>query len=109
MYLVRVDWSVVSLSHLRNEVNNFIFCHFFSADDDFVDFWIVSTDYTDYSVVYRCVERDSAGACITPNAFIYSRIPQLSNDTAIVTAIDDTLDNLCVNKSALLSTQHTNG
>ena len=72
----------------------------------FNDYWIISTDYESYSVVYTCLEKNSIGECVESNAWIFSKTSQLSNDK--LTFAESILESLCINISALLVTRQTN-
>ena len=72
------------------------------------DYWIISTDYTTYSVVYGCRKQNSAGECVLPNVWVWRRSqPQLSGYTNAI--VENTLDTLCVNTSLFLGTEQNNG
>ena len=75
--------------------------------DHYDDYWIIATDYSSFSIVYSCVQKNVEGECTEPHTWVYSRTPQLPDDTASI--IEGILDALCVNKSALLVVEQNNG
>ena len=80
---------------------------YFFVDPYYVDYWITSTDYISYSVIYGCRQQNADGQCTLQDTWVYSRTPQLPGNKAAI--VESTLDALCVNKSALLVTQQNNG
>ena len=75
--------------------------------DHYDDYWIIATDYSSFSIVYSCVQKNVDGECTEPHTWVYSRTPQLPDDTASI--IEGILDALCVNKSALVEVVQNNG
>lgn len=74
--------------------------------DRTTDYWIVSTDYTSYSVAYGCQEQYTLGNCAVPLVWVWSRAPDIL-PKGTINIVDNILDALCVNKSAFLETDQT--
>ena len=72
------------------------------------DYWIVSTDFASYSVVFGCQEQDSSGNCGVPLVWIWSRTPNKLSK-AKTDKVDAVLDKLCVSNSTFLKTDQSNG
>lgn len=70
------------------------------------DYWIMSTDYVKYAVVYGCRQLASNGLCTYADSWIWSRTPMIPSD--VQASVDDMKGNLCVNTSLYLATQQNN-
>ena len=73
------------------------------------DYWIISTDYTSYSVVYGCQKQGPTGGCAEPMVWVWTRTPAGLLHAGQAMIVDDVLRTLCVNKSAFLETDQTDG
>lgn len=74
---------------------------------DIVNYWVVETDYTNYSVVYDCKQLNPDGTCKTNLAWVYSRLPHLSND--LRAKVSHVIESLCLNEALFYTTKHRNG
>lgn len=71
------------------------------------DFWVIRTDYSNYSVAYGCTTQQQDGTCIKARAWVFSRRPTLADDLS--QEADDQLEKLCLNLTSFLVTKQTNG
>uniref|UniRef100_A0A8W8IA34 Lipocalin/cytosolic fatty-acid binding domain-containing protein n=2 Tax=Magallana gigas TaxID=29159 RepID=A0A8W8IA34_MAGGI len=79
----------------------------YSNQGDIVNYWVVETDYTNYSVVYDCKQLNPDGTCKTNLAWVYSRHPNLSDD--LRARVSHVIENLCLNETLFYKTTHKNG
>lgn len=70
------------------------------------DFWVIRTDYSNYSVAYGCTTQQQDGTCIKARAWVFSRKPTLADDLS--QEADDQLEKLCLNLTSFLVTKQTN-
>ena len=77
------------------------------VSDYTVPYWIISTDYTHYSVTYGCDVINETGGCDAAHAALWSRRPLLSdvwkNKTHQVFSV------ICINWTSLNDTIHNHG
>ena len=59
-------------------------------------------------MAYGCQEQDTLGNCAVPLVWVWSRAPDIL-PKGTINIVDNILDALCVNKSAFLETDQTNG
>lgn len=70
------------------------------------NYWVVETDYTNYSVVYNCIQLNPDDTCKTNQAWVYSRHPNLSDD--VRARVSHVIENLCLNETSFYKTTHKN-
>lgn len=70
---------------------------------NFVDYWVVKTDYTNYSVVYECskLNDDTCKKIIT---WVFSRHQNLSE--SLMAEVDHVIENLCLNETQFYTTTY---
>nr|XP_019918637.2 purpurin-like isoform X2 [Crassostrea gigas] len=71
------------------------------------NYWVVETDYTNYSVVYNCIQLNSDGTCKSAMAWVYSRHPNLSDD--LRARVSHVIESLCLDEASFYKTTHNNG
>lgn len=70
------------------------------------DFWVIRTDYSNYSVAYGCTTQQQDGTCLKARAWVFSRKTTLADDLS--QEADDQLEKLCLNLTSFLVTRQTN-
>nr|XP_019918638.2 purpurin-like [Crassostrea gigas] len=70
------------------------------------DFWVIMTDYSNYSVAYGCTTQQQDGTCLKARAWVFSRKTTLADDLS--QEADDQLEKLCLNLTSFLVTRQTN-
>lgn len=72
------------------------------------DYWVVKTDYINYSVVYECTQLSDDISCKMVISWVFSRHPNLSDN--LMAEVDHVIiESLCLNETQFYSTTHTHG
>lgn len=64
---------------------------------NFVDYWVVKTDYTNYSVVYECSKLNDDNTCKKIITWVFSRHQTLPE--SLMAEVDHVIENLCLNET----------
>lgn len=71
---------------------------------NFVDNWVVKTDYTNYSVVYECSKLNDDNTCKKIITWVFSRHQNLSE--SLMAEVDHVIENLCLNETQFYTTTY---
>lgn len=72
------------------------------------DYWVVKTDYINYSVVYECTQLSDGISCKMVISWVFNRHPNLSDN--LMAEVDHVIiESLCLNETQFYSTTHTHG
>lgn len=72
-----------------------------------MNYWVVETDYTNYSVVYNCIQLNPDNTCKSAMAWVYSRRSNLPDD--LRARVSHVIESLCLNEALFHKTTHKNG
>lgn len=72
---------------------------------NFVDYWVVKTDYTNYSVVYECSKLNDDNTCKKIITWVFSRHQTLPE--SLMAEVDHVIENLCLNETQFYTTTYS--
>eukprot|EP00105_Crassostrea_gigas_P001043 XP_011413056.1 PREDICTED: retinol-binding protein 4-A-like [Crassostrea gigas] len=77
----------------------------FQDHGNFVDYWVVKTDYTNYSVVYECIKLNDDNTCKKIITWVFSRHQTLPD--SLMAEVDHVIENMCLNETQFYTTTYS--
>ena len=72
-----------------------------------VDYWVISTDYEDYSLVYGCDLQTAEGLCQEYHVHIFGRRTNITEESDDL--VKSLFEDICADENDILVTPHEDG